>query len=85
MYFNIATLQNLKTSLLCLSLHHSSLWLKYWLWYNRERTESFCGSVYAILQDTQNGQTKWQLQNSFQASWFVLLPSEIPRAVSYFT
>lgn len=37
MYFNTVTPQNLKTSLFCLLLHCSSLWHKYWLWYNIER------------------------------------------------
>lgn len=43
MYFNTVTLQNLKITLLWLLLHRSSLWLKYCLWYNRERTEFFVG------------------------------------------
>lgn len=79
MYFNTVTLQNLKTSLLCLLLHHYSLWLKYWLWYNRERPESFRGSVCAILQDTQNGKTQWQLQKSFRLPTLLFFPLKYPQ------
>lgn len=77
MYFNTVAPQNLTTSLLCLLLHRS-LWLKYWLWYNRERTESFCWSVCAILQDTQNGQIQWQLQKSFRLPGLLFFPLEYP-------
>lgn len=78
MYFNTVTPKNLKTSLLCLLLYHSSLWIKYWLWYNTERTESSRGSVCAILQDTQNGQIQWQLQESFRLPGLLFFPLKYP-------
>lgn len=76
MYFNTVTPQNLTTSLLCYCIALlCGLSIGYGM---RERTESFCGSVSAILQDTQNGQIQWQLQKSFRLPGLLFFPLKYP-------